>query len=56
MPGGDVTSVQVIKSSGDTAFDRSAEAAVYKASPLPMPDDPRVAQQLRSFTFTFKPE
>ncbi|MGI9211081.1 MAG: cell envelope integrity protein TolA, partial [Methylococcaceae bacterium] len=56
IPGGEVASVRIIKSSGDSAFDRSAEAAVYKASPLPMPTDSKVEQQLRSFTFTFKPE
>jgi colicin import membrane protein len=56
LPGGEVADAQVVSSSGDPAFDRSAEAAVRKASPLPWPPDPKVAEQLRSFTFTFKPE
>lgn len=37
IPSGEVIRVDVVKSSGDTAYDRSVEAAVYKASPLPLP-------------------
>jgi colicin import membrane protein len=37
IPSGEVISVEVIKSSGDTIYDRSVEAAVFKASPLPLP-------------------
>lgn len=37
IPSGEVISVEVIKSSGDSVFDRSVESAVYKASPLPLP-------------------
>jgi colicin import membrane protein len=56
LPGGDVKSVTVVKSSGDTLFDRSAESAVYKAAPLPQPSDPKAADALRDFQFIFKPE
>ncbi|WP_198323350.1 cell envelope integrity protein TolA, partial [Methylococcus sp. BF19-07] len=52
---GTVVEARVVKSSGDATFDRSAESAVKKASPLPMPSDPRVAAELRSFTFKFDP-
>jgi colicin import membrane protein len=52
---GQVIAAQVTKSSGDPAFDRSAEAAVRKASPLPMPPDPKVAQEFLSFSLKFKP-
>lgn len=38
-PSGDVIKARVIKSSGNIAFDRSAEGAVYDASPLPVPTD-----------------
>ena len=34
---GEVMSANVVRSSGDTIFDRSAENAVLKASPLPFP-------------------
>lgn len=37
IPSGDVIQVQLTKSSGDEAFDRSVENAVNKASPLPVP-------------------
>jgi colicin import membrane protein len=58
LAGGVVTNAHVVKSSGDEDFDRSAEAAVIKASPLPWPDDPKIAQVLRSepVTITFTPK
>jgi len=47
----------VIGSSGDPIFDRSAENAVRKASPLPVPQDRNLFnQEFRVFTFVFKPE
>ena len=55
IPGGEVIQAQVIRSSGDAAFDRSVETAVLKASPLPVPQDPEVMQQFRSLNFEFKP-
>ena len=56
LPTGSVLSVEISESSGHLAFDRSAEAAVRKASPLPLPDDQILREKLREFTFTFKPE
>jgi colicin import membrane protein len=53
---GEVLSARVTKSSGFLPFDRGAEHAVLKASPLPLPSDPKVADALRTFTFTFHPE
>ena len=52
---GKVISAKVIQSSGDNDFDRSAEDAVWRASPLPMPPDPEVQETFRSFNFRFKP-
>lgn len=37
IPSGDVVNIRLVKSSGDTAFDRSVESAVRKASPLSLP-------------------
>ncbi|MEJ2574325.1 MAG: cell envelope integrity protein TolA, partial [Gammaproteobacteria bacterium] len=54
IPGGEVVEATTVKSSGDPAFDRSAETAVLKASPLPPPPDPALFQ--REFNFVFKPE
>jgi len=57
LPSGDVMDVQVIKSSGDSIFDRSAENAVRKASPLPVPRKRTLfSKHFRTFTFNFKPE
>ena len=56
MPGGDVISAQVVQSSGDAAFDRSVEAAVYRAAPLPLPPDPGLFESFRTLTFNFSPK
>ena len=55
LPGGIVSEARVIHSSGDLALDQSAEYAVLKASPLPMPADEKVAQELKTFNFNFNP-
>jgi len=54
IPGGDVTAVQIESCNGDAVVRRSIEAAVLKASPLPLPDDPSLFD--RRLRFTFKPE
>ena len=36
---GDVISARVVSCNGDSAVERSIEAAVYKASPLPLPEN-----------------
>ena len=56
LPSGEVQTVRVTQSSGDAAFDRSALAAVKKAAPFPMPEDPDVAARFKSFNFKFRPE
>ena len=53
---GTVLSVVIQKSSGVPAFDNSAVAAVYKSSPLPVPNDPQAFAVFRSFKLTLKPE
>lgn len=57
LPGGEVSNVVTVKSSGDAAFDASAEEAVRKSSPLPVPTDPTVFNQyFRVITLKFNPE
>lgn len=56
VPGGEVLSVVIVKSSGDAIFDRSVENAVYKASPLPVPDDKKLFEQFRELEFPFNPD
>ncbi|NGY04233.1 cell envelope integrity protein TolA [Solimonas terrae] len=41
MPDGQVQSAKVVSSCGDPQLDRSVEAAVIKASPMPLPPDPK---------------
>ena len=57
IPTGDVSQVVVIESSGNLAFDRSAEAAVRKAEKFEVPQESRVFEDnFRSFPVIFKPE
>ncbi len=57
MSDGTVMNAEVISSSGDEDFDRSAENAVNKASPLPVPKDKELfAREFRSFQFLFNPK
>lgn len=55
-PGGLVLDVQVTKTSGDPSLDSSARAAVLKASPLPVPQDPNDFNAFRQFVLKVKPE
>ncbi|MGE4617614.1 MAG: cell envelope integrity protein TolA [Gammaproteobacteria bacterium] len=56
IPGGEVSQVQVMKSSGNATFDRQAENAVRKSAPLPVPADPRLFKKMRSISFVFDPQ
>jgi colicin import membrane protein len=53
-PSGDVISVNVVSCNGDDAVVRSIEAAVRKASPLPLPGNPILFEP--DLRFVFKPE
>ena len=55
-PGGEVLSAAVVRSSGNEIFDRSVEYAVYKAAPLPLPEDPTLFDNFREIEFLFNPE
>lgn len=54
--GGVVLNVQISRSSGDLALDNSARAAVFKASPLPVPNDTDLFNEFRELRLTVKPE
>lgn len=56
VPSGKVLSVSLIKSSGDPVLDRSAQAAIYKASPLPVPSDQAMFNLFRDISLTVRPE
>lgn len=55
-PGGVVLNVKTLRSSGDAVLDRSARVAVFKASPLPVPQDPAVFNKFRELRLTVRPE
>ena len=46
---GDVLSVTTVKSSGDPRYDQNSESAVYKASPLPLPDQTQYPDAYKQF-------
>jgi colicin import membrane protein len=54
IPGGQVTAVRMGNCNADDAVRRSIEAAVLRASPLPLPDEAALFE--RNLRFTFKPE
>ena len=57
IPGGEVISVTISKSSGNDLFDRRALLAVQKSSPLPIPDDVATFERLglRRLLIPFQP-
>lgn len=56
-PGGAVLNVTLAKSSGNPTLDRSAQTAVMKASPLPVPNsDSELFNQFRELKLTVRPE
>lgn len=55
-PGGTVLDVSTLRSSGHSLMDRSAQTAVYKASPLPVPSDPKLFNSFRELRLTVRPE
>jgi TonB family protein len=57
VPTGDVAGVTVVKSSGNEAFDRSAEQAVRKAGKFDVPKDSALFEKyFRRLQVRFKPE
>lgn len=56
LPGGSVMdNVKLEKSSGNAAYDSAAERAIYKAQPLPLPQDPAIARLFRELRLSVKP-
>lgn len=54
-PDGAVLEVTLIRSSGDAILDRSAQTAIYKASPLPVPNDVATFNLFREISLTVRP-
>lgn len=55
-PDGSVLEVSLVRSSGDPILDRSAQTAIYKASPLPVPHEALVFNMFRDINLTVRPE
>lgn len=55
-PDGAVVEVHLTRSSGDTVLDRSAQTAIFKASPLPVPNDSETFELFRDISLTVRPE
>ena len=55
-PNGTVLNVTLIRSSGDPILDRSAQRAIYKASPLPVPTDAQLFAIFQDISLTVRPE
>lgn len=55
-PNGSVLNVELIKTSGDAILDRSAQAAIYKASPLPVPADEDAFKVFKNISLTVRPQ
>ncbi|WP_058534997.1 cell envelope integrity protein TolA [Legionella saoudiensis] len=55
-PDGAVLEVTLTRSSGDPLLDRSAQTAIRKASPLPVPTDAATFNMFRDISLTVRPE
>jgi len=55
LPGGEVLSVKLRRTSGFPAYDAAIERAINAAVPLPVPGDPELFQQLRELNLVFRP-
>lgn len=53
---GEVLKVVLLKTSGDPVLDRSAQTAIYNASPLPVPKTPEAFESFKTVSLTVKPE
>lgn len=55
MPTGDVLNVVLARTSGNPAYDRAVERAIYKAQPLPLPPQPELFSRFRELRLKFRP-
>jgi len=54
LPTGEVLSIQLVKSSGNAAYDAAVERAILKSSPLPLPASRELFS--RELKLTFRPQ
>ncbi len=56
LPGGEVLSVKIRKSSGVVAYDNAVERAIIKTHLLPLPPDPTLFSDFRELKLKFRPK
>jgi colicin import membrane protein len=56
LPGGMVMEVELVKGSGNPAYDNAAERAIYKAQPLPVPANAELQKMFRELRLIIRPE
>jgi colicin import membrane protein len=56
IPGGEILTTKLRKSSGNAAYDAAVERAILKAQPLPLPPDPNLFGQFRELRLKFRPQ
>lgn len=55
LPGGEVLSARLTRSSGNAAYDNAVERAILKSQPLPLPADVVMFNRFRELKLVFKP-
>lgn len=55
LPGGNVSSIKLIHSSGVKAYDDAVERAIRDSTPLPVPSNASLFNRFRNLTFRFRP-
>lgn len=56
IPGGEVLSVRLVRSSGVPAYDVAAERAIVKSTPLPLPPNPELFSRFRDLRLSVRPK
>lgn len=56
LPGGEVLSAKLRRASGNAAYDRAVETAIFRAQPLPLPPDPALFRDFRELNLKFRPQ
>ena len=57
LPGGQVTQVHLLQSSGVLTYDAAVERAIMAAQPLPVPEDPELFHAtFKNFFLSFRPK
>jgi colicin import membrane protein len=56
IPGGEILSARLVRSSGVPAYDAAAERAIMKSAPLPLPPNPELFSRFRDLRLSVRPK